>query len=155
MNKFDQAYKKYIVEDAEERAWEHRQIQDAAKKAKAMKKKGEKVNFNKLADHYGVSANDIKKACNESYNARRAAAGLDMDGLMADAARYDKAKAQSGSKYVIYDRSMQPGGGPGSAEYVQDLEDVKEIIRYSKKVKAPAGVDMWEDPEGNILIKVK
>ena len=67
MNKFDQAFKKYIVEDAEERAWEQRQIQDAAKKAKAMKKKGEKVNFNKLADHYGVSANDIKKACNESY----------------------------------------------------------------------------------------
>lgn len=67
MNKFDQAFKKYIVEDSEERAWEHRQIQDAAKKAKAMKKKGEKVNFNKLADHYGVSANDIKKACNESY----------------------------------------------------------------------------------------
>lgn len=28
---------------------------------------GKKVNFNKLADHYGVSANDIKKACNESY----------------------------------------------------------------------------------------
>ena len=67
MNKFNQAYKKYIVEDSEERAWEHRQIQDAAKKAKAMKKKGEKVNFNQLADHYGVSANDIKKACNEGY----------------------------------------------------------------------------------------
>ena len=67
MNKFDQAFKKYIVEDAEERAWEQRQIQDAAKKAKAMKKKGEKVNFNQLADDYGVSANDIKKACNESY----------------------------------------------------------------------------------------
>jgi len=67
VNKFDQAFKKYIVEDAEERAWEHRQIQDAAKKAKAAKKKGEKVNFNKLADHYGVSANDIKKACNEGY----------------------------------------------------------------------------------------
>ena len=158
MNKFDQAFKKYIVEDAEERAWEHRQIQDAAKKAKAMKKKGEKVNFNKLADHYGVSANDIKKACNESYvkeNARRAAAGLDMDGLMADEERYNKAKAQSGSKYVYYDRSMQPGGVPGSAEYVEDLEDVKEIIEYSKKVKTPAGVDMWEDPEGNILNKVK
>ena len=67
MNKFDQAFKKYIVEDAEERAWEQRQIQDAAKKAKAMKKKGEKVNFNQLADDYGVSANDIKKACNEGY----------------------------------------------------------------------------------------
>ena len=33
MNKFDQAFKKYIVEDAEERAWEQRQIQDAAKKS--------------------------------------------------------------------------------------------------------------------------
>jgi len=67
MKKFDIVYSKIIKEDAEERAWEQRQIQDAAKKAKAMKKKGEKVNFNKLADHYGVSANDIKKACNESY----------------------------------------------------------------------------------------
>lgn len=50
---------------------------------------------------------------------------------------------------------MQPGGGPGSAEYVQDSEDVKEIIKYSQKVKTPAGVDMWEDSDGNILIKVK
>lgn len=62
---------------------------------------------------------------------------------------------KTASKYVFYDRSMQPGGRPGSAEYVQDLEDVKEIIKYSKKVKTPVGVDMWEDPEGNILIKVK
>lgn len=64
-------------------------------------------------------------------------------------------KPKAASKYVYYDRSMQPGGGPGSAEYVQDLEDVKEIIEYSMKVKTPVGVDMWEDPEGNILIKVK
>lgn len=62
---------------------------------------------------------------------------------------------KAASKYVFYDRSMQPGGVPGSAEYVEDLEDVKGIIEYSMKVKTPAGVDMWEDPEGNILIKVK
>jgi hypothetical protein len=66
MKKFDLVYSKIINEDAEERAWEHRQIQDAAKKAKAAKKKGQKVNYNKLADEYGVSAGDIKKACNES-----------------------------------------------------------------------------------------
>ena len=66
MKKFDLVYNKIIKEDAEERAWEYRQIQDAAKKAKAAKKKGQKVNYNKLADEYGVSAGDIKKACNES-----------------------------------------------------------------------------------------
>ena len=57
---------KVLKEDSEERAWEYRQIQDAAKKAKAMKKKGQKVNFSQLADDFGVSAEDIKKACNES-----------------------------------------------------------------------------------------
>ncbi len=66
MKKFDIVYNKIIKEDAEERAWEYRQIQDAAKKAKAAKKKGQKVNYSKLADEYGVSAGDIKKACNES-----------------------------------------------------------------------------------------
>ena len=66
MKKFDLVYKKIINEDAEERAWEYKQIQDAAKKAKAAKKKGQKVNYSKLADEYGVSAGEIKKACNES-----------------------------------------------------------------------------------------
>jgi len=67
MKKFDIVYNKIIKEDAEERAWEYRQIQDAAKKAKAAKKKGQKVSYSKLADEYGVSAGDIKKACNEGY----------------------------------------------------------------------------------------
>jgi hypothetical protein len=69
MNNSDELYKKYlIVEDAAERAWEYKQIQDAAKKAKAMMKTGQKVNFNTLADEYGVSPTDIKKACSELSN---------------------------------------------------------------------------------------
>jgi hypothetical protein len=61
---------------------------------------------------------------------------------------------KAASKYVYYDRSMQPGGKPGSAEYVEDLEDVKDIIEYSQKVKGPAGINIWEDADGNILIKI-
>ena len=130
MNKFDQAFKKYIVEDAEERAWEHRQIQDAAKKAKAMKKKGEKVNFNKLADHYGVSANDIKKACNEGYikeNTEAYAFG-------------PRPTAGSQSIYIIVGEGQREGEMGVIAAYT-DLKKAKADYSRMKK----EGFGDWED----------
>ena len=57
--------------------------------------------------------------------------------------------------FVYYDRSMQPGGRPGMADWIDSPEDLKDALAAAKKVRAPHGVEMWEDPEGNILIKVK
>jgi hypothetical protein len=57
--------------------------------------------------------------------------------------------------FVFYDRSMQPGGGPGMADWIDSPEDLKDALAAAKKVRAPHGVEMWEDTEGNILIKVK
>lgn len=56
--------------------------------------------------------------------------------------------------FVFYDRSMQPGGGPGMADWIDSPEDLKDALAAAKKVQAPHGVDMWEDTEGNIILKV-
>ena len=57
--------------------------------------------------------------------------------------------------FVFYDRSMQPGSGPGMAEWIDSPEDLEDALAAAKKVRAPHGVDMWEDTEGNIILKVK
>jgi hypothetical protein len=56
--------------------------------------------------------------------------------------------------FVFYDRSMQPGGGPGMADWIDSPEDLKDALAAAKKVRAPHGVEMWEDTEGNIILKV-
>lgn len=56
--------------------------------------------------------------------------------------------------YVFYDRSMQPGSGPGMADWIDSPEDLEDALAAAKKVQAPHGVDMWEDTEGNIILKV-
>lgn len=56
--------------------------------------------------------------------------------------------------FVFYDRGMQPGSGPGLADWIDSPEDLKDALAAAQKVEAPHGVDMWEDTEGNIILKV-
>ena len=53
--------------------------------------------------------------------------------------------------YIFFDRSM----GANYAEWVDSPEDLKDALGAAKKVKAPEGVHIWEDTEGNIIFKVK
>ena len=55
-------------------------------------------------------------------------------------------------EFVYYDRAM----GVKRAEYVDDINRLKEMLAPGamRKVAAPQGVNIWEDSDGGILIKV-
>lgn len=53
--------------------------------------------------------------------------------------------------YVFFDRSM----GADFAEWIDSAEDLQDALAAAKRVKAPKGVHIWEDTEGNIIVKVK
>ena len=49
------------------------------------------------------------------------------------------------------------GMGMNTVEYIDDVEDVKEMLESGalKKLSSPAGVNIWKSSEGSLLIHVK
>lgn len=56
--------------------------------------------------------------------------------------------------FLFYDRSMQPGGRPGIADWIDEPEELEHILADAQKVEAPHGVNIWEDVDGNIIFRV-
>ena len=56
--------------------------------------------------------------------------------------------------FVFYDRSMQPGSVPGMANWINSPDELEDALAAAKKVRAPRGVEMWEDVDGNIILKI-